>query len=86
MADPARFRFEGSSYYLKSPQEMRALRSDEDWQAGCDNTLLIAERADAQFTKSNLMPVFPLPDGETEVSWMRKEVWRGMDWRFPDGL
>ena len=86
MADPARFRFEGSSYYLKSPQEMRALRSDADWQAGCDNTLLIAERADAQFTKSNLMPVFPLPDGETEISWMRKEVWRGMDWRFPDGF
>ncbi len=32
------------------------------------------------------MPVFPLPDGETEASWMRKEVWRGMDWRFPDGF
>jgi DNA polymerase-3 subunit alpha len=64
---------------------MRGLRSDEDWQAGCDNTLLIAERAEARFTKSNLMPVFPLPDGETEASWMRKEVWRGMDWRFPEG-
>ncbi len=85
MADPDRFRFEGTSYYLKSPQEMRALRDDEDWRAGCDNTLLIAERADAHFAKSNLMPVFPLPDGETEASWMRKEVWRGMDWRFPDG-
>jgi len=85
MADPNRFRFEGSSYYLKSPQEMRELRSDDDWRAGCDNTLLIADRADAQFTKSNLMPVFPLPEGETEASWMRQEVWRGMDWRFPDG-
>ncbi len=85
MADPGRFRLEGTGYYLKSPQEMRALRSDEDWQAGCDNTLLIAERAEATFTKSNLMPVFPLPDGETEESWMRQEVWRGMDWRFPDG-
>ncbi len=51
-----------------------------------DNTLLIAERSEASFTKSNLMPVFPLPDGETEASWMRKEVWRGMDWRFPDGF
>jgi DNA polymerase III subunit alpha len=85
MADPGRFRLEGTGYYLKSPQEMRALRSDEDWQAGCDNTLLIAERAEATFTKRNLMPVFPLPDGETEESWMRQEVWRGMDWRFPDG-
>jgi DNA polymerase III subunit alpha len=85
MADPSRFRLDGTGYYLKSPAEMRALRSDEDWQAGCDNTLLIAERAEASFTKSNLMPVFPLPDGETEESWMRQEVWRGMDWRFPDG-
>ena len=85
MADPNRFKFEGTGYYLKSPQEMRALRPDEAWQSGCDNTLLIAERTEASFTKSNLMPVYPLPEGETEASWMRKEVWKGMDWRFPDG-
>jgi len=86
MADPNRFRLEGGPhYYLKTPAEMRALRTDDDWLSGCDNTLLIAERAEAAFTKGNLMPVFPLPEGETEASWMRKEVWRGMDWRFPDG-
>ncbi len=86
MADPNRFRFEGTSFYLKSPQEMRALRSDDDWQAGCDNTLLVAERANAVFTKSNLMPRFPLPPGETEESWLHAEVWRGMDRRYPDGF
>jgi DNA polymerase III subunit alpha len=86
MADPDRFRLDGAAeYYLKSPEQMRALRSDDDWLAGCDNTLLIAERASATFTKSNLMPTFPLPDGETEESWLRKEVWRGMDWRYPGG-
>ncbi|HYK26736.1 MAG TPA: DNA polymerase III subunit alpha [Streptosporangiaceae bacterium] len=85
MADPTRFRFEGTSYYLKSPQEMRALRTDDDWRAGCDNTLVIAERANASFSKSNLMPQFPLPDGETEQSWLQREVWRGMDRRYPDG-
>jgi len=85
MADPSRFRFEGTGFYLKSPQEMRALRSDDDWQAGCDNTLAIAERAGASFGKSNLMPRYPLPDGETDTSWMRAEVWRGMDRRYPDG-
>ena len=31
------------------------------------------------------MPTFPLPDGETEESWLRQEVWRGMDRRYPDG-
>ena len=86
LADPKRFKLGGAGYYLKSPQEMRALSADADWQSGCDNTLLIAERAEANFSKSNLMPLFPLPAGETEASWMRKEVWRGMDWRYPDGF
>ena len=86
LADPNRFRFEGTGYYLKSPQEMRAVSTDEQWQAGCDATLAIAERADVSFAKSNLMPTFPVPEGETEESWFRKEVWRGMDRRYPDGF
>ncbi len=86
LADPNRFRLDGDGYYLRSPQEMRALRDGEDWRQGCDNTLLIAERAEASFAKSNLMPVFPLPAGETEESWFRKETWRGMDRRYPDGF
>jgi DNA polymerase III subunit alpha len=85
LADPARFRLEGSGYYLKSPQEMRAVSADAEWQAGCDNTLLVAERTDVGFAKQNLMPQFPLPDGETEVSWLRKEVWAGLDRRYPGG-
>ena len=85
MADPNRFKLEGDGYYVKSPAEMRAISTAEEWQAGCDSTLLIAERADVTFTKSNLMPRFPLPDGETEQSWLRKEVWAGMDRRYPDG-
>ena len=85
LADPNRFRFEGTGYYVKSPQEMRAVATDDVWQAGCDSTLLIAERANVEFTKSNLMPNFPLPEGETESSWFRQEVWRGMDRRYPGG-
>jgi DNA polymerase III subunit alpha len=86
MADPKRFRFEGASYYIKSPAEMRAVSDSAEWQSGCDNTLLIAERANVEFTKTNLMPEFPLPAGETEVTWFRKEVWAGMDRRFPGGI
>jgi DNA polymerase-3 subunit alpha len=85
LADPGRFRFEGTGYYIKSPQEMRAVSTDEEWQAGCDSTLLIAERANVEFVKSNLLPNFPLPAGETESSWFRQEVWRGMDRRYPNG-
>jgi len=85
LADPARFRFEGSGYYARSPQEMRTLAADEDWQSGCDATLLIAERADARFDRRSLMPGFPLPAGETEESLLRREAWQGMDRLFPDG-
>jgi DNA polymerase III subunit alpha len=85
LADPARFRFEGSGYYLRSPREMRALGADDDWQAACDATLLIAERADARFDRRSLMPGFPLPAGETHESLLRQEVWQGMARLFPDG-
>jgi DNA polymerase-3 subunit alpha len=85
LADPDRFRFEGTGYYLKSPQEMRAEHSDEEWQAGCDTTLLIAERADVAFSKANLMPLFPVPEGQTEESCFRAQVWQGMDRRYPGG-
>src|SRR5215469_16582345 len=85
MADPARFALEGDGYYVKTPEQMRAISDEPEWQAGCDNTLLIAERANVEFAKVNLMPDFPLPEGETEVSWFRKEVWAGLDRRFPGG-
>ena len=85
LADPDRFRFDGDSYYLKSPREMRALGADEDWQAACDATLLIAERTEVSFARRNLMPDFPLPPGETEQSLLRAEVWRGLGQRFPGG-
>jgi DNA polymerase-3 subunit alpha len=85
MADPNRFKLEGSGYYVKSPEQMRALSDSPEWQSGCDNTLLIAERADVEFAKTNLMPNFPLPAGESELTWFRKEVWAGMERRFPGG-
>jgi DNA polymerase III subunit alpha len=87
ISDPERFRFDGTGYYLKSAAQMRAMDSSELWVAGCRNTLRIAERVDTtgMFTPRNLMPSFPVPDGETEESWFRREVWRGMDRRFPAG-
>ena len=85
LADPGRFKFDGSGYYVKSPAEMRTVATDEEWQVGCDSTLLIAERCNVEFAKRNLMPVFPVPEGETEESWFTKEFWRGMDRRFPSG-
>ena len=59
--DPKRFKFEGEEHYLKSAAEMRHLFSE--LPEACDNTLLIAERADVEieFGKPSL-PQFPVPD------------------------
>ncbi|WP_304454256.1 DNA polymerase III subunit alpha [Nocardiopsis sp. YSL2] len=89
--DPTRFRFNGSGYYLKTPDEMRGLLNFDEWAQGCKNTLLIAERIepdayDSVFAHRDLMPAFPIPEGETESSWLRKEVERCLPSRYPDGV
>ncbi|WP_045076779.1 DNA polymerase III subunit alpha [Psychromicrobium lacuslunae] len=85
LADPKRFKFDADEFYLKSPQEMRALFSD--FPEACDNTLLIAERCEVEFdTKANYMPRFPAPEGEDEQSWFVKEVEKGLHYRYPKGI
>lgn len=59
MSDADRFRFEAEEFYLKSPEQMRALFDDE-FPGACDNTLEIAERCHVEFTEGrrDLMPRF----------------------------
>jgi DNA polymerase-3 subunit alpha len=85
MDDPKRFRFDGRDFYLKSAAEMREVWSE--LPEACDNSLLIAERCDVSFNEgANLMPRFPVPEGESEESWLIKEVERGLALRFPTGV
>ncbi|GAB1646035.1 DNA polymerase III subunit alpha [Krasilnikovia sp. MM14-A1259] len=88
VADPNRFRFDGAGYFVKNADQMRAVDSSEAWQVGCRNTLLVAEKVDTtgMFTFKNLMPRFPVPDGETEESWFRKVAFEGLARRFPGGI
>ncbi len=88
LSDPNRFKFDGDGYYLKSAAEMRALWDDEV-PGACDNTLLIAERVQSYadvWTPRDRMPVFPVPEGHTQESWLRHEVRAGLQRRFPDGV
>ncbi|HWB38496.1 MAG TPA: DNA polymerase III subunit alpha, partial [Rugosimonospora sp.] len=88
LADPKRFKFDAQGFYLRSPAEMRA-QWDSEIPGACDATLEIAERIGdygALFASRNLMPQFPVPEGETEESWLRKEVARGLARRFPGGI
>nr|WP_314429162.1 DNA polymerase III subunit alpha [Microbacterium lacticum] len=83
--DPNRFKFDGDGYYVKTAAEMRQMFRDHP--EACDNTLLIAERCEVEFnTAANYMPRFPVPDGETEDSWLIKEVEAGLHYRYPDGI
>ncbi|CAB4556718.1 unannotated protein [freshwater metagenome] len=85
LADPKRFKFENDEFYLKSARQMRELFAEIP--EACDNTLLIAERCQISFREGeNLLPQFPVPKGETEESWLEKEVARGLAMRFPDGV
>jgi DNA polymerase III subunit alpha len=84
-----RFAFSGDGYYLKSAAEMRALWVDTyDLREACDNTLLIAERCEVEFSEApgRYMPKFPCPEGENEDSWLVKEVERGLQSRYPGGV
>ncbi len=86
LADPKRFKFENSEFYLKSAKQMRELF--KDFPESCDNTLLIAERCNTTMREGeNLLPQFPVPNNESEDSWLIKQANLGlakkMDGKIP---
>lgn len=88
LSDPDRFRFDGTDYYLRPSNEMRELF--RELPEACDNTLLVAEQCEVTFQTVDdgvsYMPQFPLPPGEDEHSWFIKEVERGLNYRYPNGI
>lgn len=62
--DPDRYRFSGSGQFFRTEAQMRALRPDDGtWQRGCDETVRIAARIEADiFPETRLrVPSFPIP-------------------------
>ena len=86
LSEPGRFKFDGSGYYLKTAEEMRALFADVP--QACDNTLAIAERCHVSFEEEQgkYMPHFPVPDGHTEDTWFRHVAEEGLRGRYGDPL
>src|SRR6195952_4790004 len=85
LSDPNRFKFDGDGYYLKSAADMRAMW-DAEVPGACDSTLLIAERVQPYaevWAPKDRMPIFPVPDGHDQASWLRHEVAAGLGRRFP---
>ncbi|MDR1386788.1 MAG: PHP domain-containing protein, partial [Propionibacteriaceae bacterium] len=81
--DPKRFRFSGSGYYLRSADEMRQLFAE--LPQACDASLEIAQRIgpyDEVFAPVDRMPQFAVPPGQTQESWLRVQIERGLALRY----
>jgi DNA polymerase-3 subunit alpha len=82
-AETSRLRFEGNEHYLKTSEEMQHLFPTDTFPRACDNTLSIAERVNVDLDFGRiLLPSFPVPSGETEVSYLRKLVDQGARDRY----
>ena len=83
LADPKRFKFDNSEFYVKTAAQMRELF--KDIPEACDNTLLIAERCNVTLREGeNLLPQFEVPAGQTEDSWLRALSHEGLKKRLGD--
>lgn len=80
--DPNRIRMEGSEFYMKTEDEMRALFPY--CPEACDNTLEIAEKCNVELDwDSIILPNYPLLDpGETHESQFRRECEEGLAKRY----
>jgi DNA polymerase III subunit alpha len=78
---PNRMRFEGQEFYLKTAAEMHALFPDQ--REALLNTRRIAEMVDLALPLGELrIPHFPVPEGETVETWLRKECEAGLARRY----
>ncbi len=70
-------------FYLKSPEEMEA--AFREYPDALENTVKIAEKCHLEIqTGKWILPVFPIPEGETPDSFFRKKVHEELPKRFPD--
>lgn len=87
LSDAKRFKFSGEGHHLRSEAEMRALFNGADWwQEACDNTVVIADRAQDHILPEKpkmRLPKFPLPDGEKDsTSYLKRLVSEGARRRY----
>jgi DNA polymerase-3 subunit alpha len=81
VADEKRLRFGAPEFYLKSPEQMRALFPDH--AVAADNTLAIAERANVTLSFGvERLPVFATPDGSDAATYLRAQTYAGAATRY----
>ena len=82
-AEPDRMRMTDDSYYVKSAEEMAALFPE--WPDALENTVRIAERCHVDVESEGYhLPIFPVPEGHTAQTYLRKLTEEGFRKRYPD--
>ncbi len=81
--DASRMRFPGDGFYLKSAQEM--LEAFSDCPEAVSNSLQIAAVCDVELGfGQSVLPNYPIPDGYTAGSYLRKLCEERLHARYPD--
>ena len=77
----AKFRFANTEYYLKSDKEMSLLF--KDYPEAIRATVSIADMCSVELDlREHRFPGFPLPEGENEISYLRKLCYLGAQKRY----
>ena len=89
--DPNRWRFPCDEFYVKTPEEMRAMLPEEEWgDEPFDNTVEIAHMCNVELPIGDKMvyriPRFPLPEGRTEAQYLMELTFKGLLRRYPDRI
>lgn len=80
--DEVRMRYEGSEFYVKSPQEMASLFPDVP--EALENTYKISQRCNVEFTFHELkLPKYDVPDGKTANEYLREVCLKGFNEKYP---
>ncbi len=84
VADPGRFSMRDSDFSMRPFEEME--KAFAHVPEALENTRIIADRCNVTFEfGKNRIPVFPIPDGKTEESFLRELADIGFKRVYPDG-
>lgn len=82
LSDEKRMSLKDYPLHVEDPAEI-IKRWGKDNPEVITNTREIADRVNLEIELGGiLIPKFPVPEGETEESFLNKEVWRGLAWRY----
>ncbi len=83
LADEQRMSLKDTPLHLADPQDI--IKRWQDHPEVITNTKAIADRCQVKIELGNiLIPKFPVPNKESETSYLHKLVYQGLAWRYAD--